>query len=268
MMVQRDLVRELWRMVAEDAAAQMAEVQAAEAGRIAGILAKAAPPAECGPAMPVAPARGPMAVIRPRGLAPGGQAAIDTGYMAPGEAIPRKAMREADAFDAMMRRAIDAHAAAVAKAEAAWTGDPDRFRAPRFVPPLSSSQIAIGRHYQALVERHTAGGVKCSSLEAQRGGGCGGEFMDAYLAEAREIDALRRRIGDGAALLVRRVRPSARGGAAAGMITDRALVDAVCLAGLSLAEVLRRHGWCSDGKHRAKLRTALAGALDRMQGYR
>lgn len=255
-------------MLARVEVKDVAAARAAEVARISGILAAATPPEACGPAMPVAPARGTMAVFRPRGIAPGGQAAVDTGYMAPGEARPRMAMREADAFDAMMRRAIDAHAVQVAKAEAAWTGSPDRFRAPRFVPPLSSSQIAIGRHYQALVERHTAGGVRCSSLEAQRGGGGGGEFMDAYLAEAREIDALLRRIGDGAALVVRRVRPSARGGAAAGAITDRALVDAVCLAGLSLAEVLRRHGWAPKGEHRVRLRTALAGALDRMQGSR
>lgn len=249
-------------------AGTVATAMAAERQRIAGIIADATPPEACGPDAPIAPARGPMAVIRERGIAPGGQAAVGTGHVGEGEDRPRMAMRAVDEFDRMVRRAVDAHEARVARLERDWQGAADRFREPRFVPPVTSGQIAIGRHYQALVERHTAGGVRCSSLEALQGGGGGGAFMDAWLIEAREIEALRRRIGDGTAMAVRRVRPSSRGGAAARVITDRALVDAVCLAGLSLAEVLRRHGWAPKGEHRERLRTALAGALDRMQGYR
>lgn len=90
--------------------------------------------------------------------------------------------------------------------------------------------------------------------------------MDAYLAVGREIDQLRARIGAGAALVLRRVRPSARGSRVT--IADRRLVDLVCIGGMTFDAVLQRHGWAIKGEYRAGLRDALAGALDRMQGYR
>jgi hypothetical protein len=67
-------------------------------------------------------------------------------------------------------------------------------------------------------------------------------------------------------MAVRRIRPSKRGSKAG--ITDRRLVDMVCLSGLTFDQVLERHGWAPKGEHRIALRTALCGALDRMQGYR
>ena len=68
------------------------------------------------------------------------------------------------------------------------------------------------------------------------------------------------------ALAVRRIRPSDRGSRAG--ITDRRLVDMVCLGGEDLTAVLRAHGWFEDGKNRKALRLALCAVLDRMQGYR
>jgi hypothetical protein len=159
------------------------------------------------------------------------------------------ALRRADAFDVMEAQARRAH-----------RGDAERFLAP-FTP----GQIAIGRHYAAVFERHAGAGVKCSSVEGRVGGsGRGGDFMDRLLEDRRTLDALIRRIGSGVAMEVRRVRPSTRGTRRA--ITDRALVDGVCLAGLTVTDVLRQHGWADKGETRRAAREALAAALDRMSG--
>lgn len=137
-----------------------------------------------------------------------------------------------------------------------------------FVPPFSPWQIVAGVRYRDLVERHLAGGVRCASLEARGagGGGQGGEFIDAYVAEGYEIEALRWAIGDGVALVVRRIRPSLRAGRVA--VGVRRLVDAVCLDGAVLSDVLRVHGWAKSTAHLDALRAALCDALDRMSGVR
>jgi hypothetical protein len=218
-----------------------------EAARCRAIFAAADPGAGVGP-VPVAPAAGARKVTTPYALLPGGSRRRE-GHMG------RSRVERADVFDRMVEAARRAHAR---RGEDAGP----------FVAPVTPGQAAIGRHYAGLVERHEAGAVRCASLEAWvQGGGGGGSVTDARLAEGREIAALRRRIGDGVAMSVRRVRPSARG-AGAGAITDRALVDAVCLGDADLSDVLRRHGWSVDGKNREALRRALVGALDRMQGYR
>ncbi len=205
--------------------------------RLRAVLAQATPPADVGP-VPVAPARGPQRVVTDYVALPGGMR----------RAAGRR-LEAADVFDLMLAQAVRRHGDSVGPV----------------VMPFSWGQIAIARHYRALVERHDGGGVKCSSLDGGRAGGSGGDFMDAHLAVGREIDGLRRRIGAGSALVLRRVRPSDRGSRAS--ITDRALVDLVCLAGMTLDGVLARHGWSVEGRYRAALRVALAGALDRMQGY-
>jgi hypothetical protein len=205
--------------------------------RLRAVLAQATPPVDVGP-VPVAPARGPQRVVTDYVALPGGM-----------RRVAGRRLEEADVFDLMLAQAARRH------------GDSEG----PVVMPFSWGQIAIARHYRALVERHEAGGVKCASLEGGRAGGSGGDFMDAYLAVGREIDVLRARIGMGSALVLRRVRPSERGSRAS--ITDRALVDLVALGNMTLDGVLARHGWVVKGVYRAGLRVALAGALDRMQVY-
>lgn len=217
--------------------------QAGEAARLQAMLGRATPP----PAMaaaPVAPARGPMQLVVDR-------VETDMGWY-----IQREVStfwRGMDQLSIMCRQAYLAHQA---------RGDDGEF-----VPPFTPGQIAMGQHYAALVERHDGAGMKCASLEGRGGGGgVGGGFADAYLAEGREIAAIRHRIGDGMALAVRRIRPSDRGSRAG--ITDRRLVDMVCLAGDDLTAVLRAHGWVKSSANLRAVRLALAAALDRMQGYR
>jgi hypothetical protein len=213
----------------------------AEAARLAQILADATPPESCGPEIPVAPARGACKVLRPVVMVPGGKdgwTAEPAGYKG------RNAVAALDVFDDMARKA-------------AAKGLP---------APFTPAQVAVARRYRTLVERHSAGGVRCSSLEAQRGGsGRGGDFMDAFVAEGDEIRRAHAKIGAGAAMQVRRIRPTNRGAEARGIITDLALVKAVCLDGMTLSAVLEGSGWSRKGAHREALRVALAAALDRMR---
>jgi hypothetical protein len=209
-----------------------------EAARLRGMLDRAAPPPVV-PEAPVAPARGPTMVVREIGMVPGSQERVR---------VEGVYLRDADVLSA-------------ANANAAKRCPEDQ----PFVAPYTPGQVAIGRRYRDLVERHEAAGMKCASVEARSGGGGSGGFIDAFVAEGREIEAMRSRIGDGVSLAVRRIRPAARGGRA--VIRDRALVDAVCLQGMTLNEVLRAAGWPQNGKHREALRGSLCAALDRMQGY-
>lgn len=211
--------------------------RSAEAARIAGMLAAATPPEDLA-AAPVAPARGAMRLVDNIERLPGG--------------ARRRSGRHGlvlDQLTIMCRQAYERHQASGSERD--------------FVPPFEPAHIAMALRYQALVERHDAAGMKCASAEvrAVAASGGGGDFVAAYLSESRELDMIRQRIGPGIALDVQRGRGARRD------ITDRALVDAVCLHGMDLTAVLRAHGWAPKGGQREVLRRALAAALDRMQGY-
>lgn len=224
----------------------------AERRRVARLLARSTPIEGCGPAIPIAPARGPQVVEIPHVVLPDEKS--ETGYK-----IERtgwrgfSAVREADIFDDLAWRAAR---------RKDKDGRPGQ-------SPFSKGQVAVARRYRDLVERHEGAGIKCASLEVRAAAGPagGGSFIDAYIDEGREITWLRQQIGTGAAMSVRRVRPSARGSAQARTIRDRDLVDAICLRGSSFRAVLSDHGWSPDGKHVKALLVALCGCLDRMQGH-
>lgn len=217
-----------------------------ESERLAVIRARAMPVEGCGPAIPLAPARGPQVAVVPHVIMPdpkeaGGYKVEQTGWRG------FSAAKAADIFDMIAMRAVKRGAKS----------------------PFTKGQVNVARRYRDLVERHEAGGMRCASLEARRSSGPsgGGEFMDAFVSEGEAIAWLRARIGNGVAMTVRRVRPSARGGKGARIITDRVLVDSICLEGRSFRDVLDRHGWAQDGKNAARLIVAMATVLDRMQGY-
>ena len=214
----------------------------AEAARVAEILDRATPPEEMA-AAPVAPARGTMRLVPNWVVSSGGTRLRDGAHW-----------EEACALCQMVERARRRH-------EAAGDGQP-------FVAPFTPGQIAIAAEYRVLTERHAAGGVRCASLEALRAarGGSGGEFIDAYIEVGQELARLHRRIGDGLAMELRRIRPSSRGSRIS--ISARRLVDMVCLGGQSVDEVLSAHGWNVDGSTRLAGRKALSSVLDRMIGYR
>lgn len=214
----------------------------AEAARLRAIKAAGAIPEACGPAIAPAPARGGFVLVQNVELLPVGTGKVEAVHRGYGG---RCAIRRADAFDAM-------NAAA------------DRRKQTR---PLTPGQIAIGRRYHDLVELLSADGTKLSQLQGSFGSGDSGSWMDKRLELSAEVEGMRKRIGAGVAMNVRRIRPSARGSASARAITDQALVDAVCLKGRGLADVLMFHGWSVKGTHRDALSAALSAALDRMIGY-
>lgn len=215
------------------------------------IKAAAAVPAECGSDIGPAPARGPFVVYLPREVvltAAGGLRTQRAGHAG------RMGLRAADVWDVMEEQARRAHARLGKDAGP-------------FAPPFTPGQVAAGRDYAALTERVAAAGVRCASLEAAGRGGGGDGYSEALAADIRRLRALHRRIGDGLAQEVRRIRPSATGRGRSS-IRVRALVDMVCLGNLALDEVLRRHGWARQRQEvRLELRRSLAAALDRMQGY-
>jgi hypothetical protein len=220
-------------------------IRMAELDRVGAVKASGDVPGVCGPEIVNAPARGPVQVVDLVGRDSDGDAAYvvtDAGRM------KRKGLRCADVFDVMAAKAVR-----------------HKKRC-----PLTKSQVAMGRDYAALSERHACTGVRGSSLETvSGGGGGGGEYIDAVLRDRARLNAWHGRIGSGVALSVRRVRPGARDGRA--LITDRHLVDAVCIHEKSLTDILRGCGWAKQGKSAdAKqikaLQVALAAALDRMSG--
>ncbi|AUR04258.1 hypothetical protein PhaeoP72_02297 [Phaeobacter inhibens] len=230
----------------------------AEADRIAAIKARCAVPLACGDEIRLAPGRGPMIQFTPREIrqtSTGGFAAIKSGHEG------KDAARVADVFDEMDRAARKAHRAVQHRLER--EGEDLQ----PYVPPFTSGQISAGRDYAALVERVSASGVKCSSLEAVNSSGGGGDREEAIFRDFQRLRALQHRIGDGLAKEVRRIRPSQNGGRKRSAIYVRRLVDLVCLGDLSLEGVLASHGWAKDGRAIQSLRASLCAALDRMQGY-
>ncbi|MBO9453251.1 hypothetical protein J7426_23520 [Tropicibacter sp. R16_0] len=212
-----------------------------EPERIADVRSIGFVPDDVGDEVVEAPARGPVRMFEGRAMVrteTGGFASVKTGYAG------RKTLQRADSFDVMA-------------AKAARHGRPS---------PFTPSQIAMGRFYRDLVEKHASAGVKCSSLESlsQRSAGSGSDYMDAVLRDRERIGGLRMRIGSGSAMVVRRNRPSARGSRVT--ITDRRLVDIVCLEDGTITDVLRAHGWAIKGELVKSLVQALAKALDRMMG--
>ncbi|WP_374796607.1 hypothetical protein [Paracoccus zhouxuedongae] len=210
---------------------------------IEAIKAAAAVPASCGPDIAPSPARGPYRLWQPVEMRPDPKNA--TGWRAETVGhLGRDAIWRVTALDLINRAA----------------------RRARRPEPFGPDHLSVAARYAALAERHSAGGVKCANLLSSGGGGDGGAaFMDTYLAEGRDLTLMQLRIGSGCALAVRRIRPSHRG-AGARNISDRALVDAVVIHGLSPSDVLRAASWSVDGKHRRVLVEALRGILDRMSG--
>lgn len=214
-----------------------------ERERLDALLRRATPIEGCGPAIPVAPARGPQAAFMPRALTPDG---TEDGWMEADAGWQGfKAVQALDVFDRMVAAA----------------------RRGKRIPPLTPGQIAMGRRYRALAELLTSDGTKLSALDASSGSSDGGNWMDRRLQHSAEFAMLKRRIGHGVALSVRRIRPSARGVDRRGPIMDRTMVDMVCLEGCTLDQVLVAHGWIKDGRTHKAITGALGDALDRMIGY-
>lgn len=140
-------------------------------------------------------------------------------------------------------------------------------------PFFEEGHALTGRAYAALTERVACAGVKCTSLEAQTGGGDGrGSFIDSVIADSRLLDFCHQRIGDGVALRPRRVLAQADRGRRP--ITTRAVVDAVCLGlvhgrprgVVTISDLLFLHHWGRGPKAMKAAQAALLEALDGLMG--
>lgn len=216
-----------------------------EVSRLDLVRDHGAVPVSCGDDIAPSPARGPVRVFSATALYPKG---ADGWEAKPAGHLGRQTMQIADAFDRMR----------VQSRRAGATED----------GPLGPSQVAMGRHYATLAQRVAAGGLRSISLETAAGGGGTPEgYTDHRLDLVRRLDRLRRRIGPGTAMEVRRIRPSRRGEGTARLgIPDLQLVDAVCLDDLTVSEVLKKYGWSDRGANIKAATRALAAALDRMIG--
>lgn len=211
----------------------------AEAERVRSILAEARPPVHMVQA-PVAPARGAQQLVPNFTVTGGGMRRIEGAHW----------------------QGLSPLAAAVAQARLRHEArNPD---AP-FVPPFNPAQVQVAEDYAALVEWREGSALKCASLEAGRGGSGSGVFIDRFIDQGVWLATLHQRIGDGVAMSVRRHMD--RGNTRC-QITVRKAVDLLCLDGVPVKAILRRFGWATDMKNQKALRSAICGALDRMQGYR
>lgn len=211
----------------------------AEAMRIGEVRARGDVPDVVGEDCVAAPARGVFQVVEMQALYPDGE----TDYaLKPSGYAGRKTIKMADVWESMA-------------VQAARRGKP---------MGVTRAQVQIARDYRDTHERWVSAGMQCSSIEARVSGGSrnGGGFMDAFQTERENLDRWRRLIGTGAAL--RRVRPSKARPNGALLITDRQLVDAMCLEDLDLGAVLKKHGWSVYGGSLKAARKALTEALDRM----
>lgn len=221
---------------------------ALEAARCRAMIARATIPNECGPDIAPSPARKGFVLHHNVELLPVGTKGVEAVHRGYGG---RAAIRRADAFDAML--------AAAARAKREW--------------PLTPGQISIGRRYHDLVELLSADGTKLSQLQGSFGSGDSGNWMDQRLVLSREVEGMRRRIGIGPVIVLRRIRPSQRNRklgkdeVAPLMFTSRDLIDAVCLKEKSIRETLQMFNWQDNGRNCKVALEALRSALDRMIGY-
>lgn len=215
-----------------------------EPARVAIVRSAGVVPTACGAEAPVAPARGPARMVEFMAAYPKGDKGSE---VKPAGHAGRKTVVMLDAIE-IMRAQVKRRGGTFA---------------------LTDEQVGMARLYATLVQNLEAGAVRCVSLEGQTGGGGSREgFTDHRLALHRRVDGLRARIGGGFAMEIRRIRPSKRGDDSMkrANIPDRALVDLVCLHGLTTSEVLARYGWAVKGDTNKAATKALAAALDRMLG--
>lgn len=126
---------------------------------------------------------------------------------------------------------------------------------------LPAALIAVGRRYAALHEYAHGSGVRgcLSSLLPSKGRAVCESEVDT---RARLLDDYRRlcaAVGSGEALSVQRAGSGRRG-----VISDKSLIDAVCLGNMPLGQVLKAHGWGTESLYRAKLLAACERILQAM----
>lgn len=201
---------------------------------LGAVKARAVAPDVCSPAIPVAPARGPMAVHRP----------VEAYMTGSGPRVRREPMPGGVA------------ARVVSPLEVLELASRRRDGAALF----TVAQHVAAAEYVALVERVASGRVKCSDLVGVVRGGAG-SVMDAIVHDIGRLRRMDEAIGREPVL-------APRGRAVAGRLVIRAdlLVHWALIRCAPLSGLLARRGWCKQAKHRERLQAGLAAALDRLHG--
>ena len=142
-------------------------------------------------------------------------------------------------------------------------------------PPFTRLEVETARDYRALHERVQSSGLKMSSvfMQPRRQGKV--DFMDAFMRDKERLDMFLAAIGDGIAMHARRIHKTSVGPIMEVSLSDlqtrrpisnRELVDWVCLRERSFSCALRAFGWSDTGKNINTLRAALRASLGRMVG--
>ena len=240
-------------MVARHSRAEVIARLKAEARRLHVLRTGAMPPDAASPEIVAAPARGPQVVVpqyesvqTPSG--PRTRRATQDGY---------HPVRRADAFDVMAF---------------------NHRKAAKDAPPLFTvGQVEAGRAYAALHERVRSEGAKASTLEPRFGTGGTRDYIDNVILRSDKLRAMQAAIGDGLVAGIERqsIRGVSRSAILRGeydeppvyteTLTVRALVDAVCLAELTVTQFLRA-SWPPVTQPRRKI--VLAALIDALESVR
>lgn len=116
---------------------------------------------------------------------------------------------------------------------------------------LDPALIAVARRYATLHAYANGSGYRSCLASLLPGGGSSDSPGDTRARVMDEYWRMCAAIGSGVALEVQRT-----GSAKRGMITDRYLIDAICLADMPLGQVLKAHGWNNKTEYRGKLLAA------------
>lgn len=136
-----------------------------------------------------------------------------------------------------------------------------RRRGPMALAILPAALKATAERYAALVE--AVGASRGSSLDAPVRGGVSDGGATARCRLAQRLRRARRAIGTGLIL-----RPQRHGGTVGRRrlpVSALELIEAVCVRGWSLEQLLKRRGWSRKRTHTKILRTALEAALERLR---
>jgi len=137
-----------------------------------------------------------------------------------------------------------------------------RREASRTLRGLAPDDRNTAEIYAGLVERR--GAVRCVDLLSA--GGCGDGMAQLRRAMSMvNLSKAEAAIGDG--LAIRAMRWARPDQPVRRAIPVRGLVDAICLDGKSISDVLGRHGWARNKAAVGRMADALSDALKRMARF-
>ncbi len=202
-----------------------------ESDRVAGMIGAAVPPEHASPEIIAAPARGTQMVVPQYETVqtpsgPRTRRATQEGF---------HPVRAADAFDVMML---------------------NHRRTAKDAPPLFTvGQVEAGRAYAVLAEKVASEGMKGATLEPPTGAGGARDWMDGVIMRSARLGRMQDAIGGDVMVGFAKGRD----------VAVRSVVDAVCLHGMTVTQLMRHMHIAVTPDRRAMLMKQLVAALDRLR---